>query len=75
MMPGSFEYVGLGMSAIGALLVVVQFLLVRSVNRLDLTLDRIGERVDNHEQRVSRLEGFHQGRLQWEQREQRDPTR
>lgn len=40
---------------------LVGFLLVHALNRLNRTLDRASERLEDHEQRIAHLEGFQEG--------------
>jgi hypothetical protein len=44
---------------------VVGFFLVRAVTRLDLTLDRVIGRLDEHERRISTIEGGNAERQHW----------
>lgn len=60
--PSWFEHVDLMQVLIGVLFLMVAWFIARTLKKIDANQTRLFEKYDDHEHRLSRLEGSHEAR-------------
>lgn len=60
--PSWFEHVDLMQVLIGGLFIIVSWFLVRTLKKIDANQDKLFTKYENHETRLSNLEGQHNAR-------------